>query len=76
MQKLRAVAAGMVAALVVSAGANAQGMRNFDNSWFWGAKAGINTFTPSGHGITSTPDIGIDWLITRTKGGKPIDFSA
>jgi hypothetical protein len=69
MQKLRAVAAAIVAALVVSAGANAQGMRNFDNSWFWGAKAGINTFTPSGHGMTSTANLGIDWLITRTRGG-------
>ncbi|HEX2693995.1 MAG TPA: hypothetical protein VHL12_08110 [Gemmatimonadaceae bacterium] len=69
MQKLRAVAVAMAAALVVSASANAQGMRNFDNSWFWGAKAGINTFTPSGHGTTSTANLGIDWLITRTKGG-------
>lgn len=69
MQKLRAVAVAMTAALVGSASANAQGMRNFDNSWFWGAKAGINTFTPSGHGTTSTANIGIDWLITRTKGG-------
>jgi hypothetical protein len=69
MQKLRAVAVAMAAALVGSASANAQGMRNFDNSWFWGAKAGINTFTPSGHGTTSTANLGIDWLITRTKGG-------
>jgi hypothetical protein len=69
MQKFRAVAVAMAAALVGSASANAQGMRNFDNSWFWGAKAGINTFTPSGHGTTSTANIGIDWLITRTKGG-------
>jgi hypothetical protein len=69
MQKLRVVAVAMVAALVVSAAANAQEMRNFDNSWFWGAKAGINTFTPSGHGTTSTANLGIDWLITRSKGG-------
>jgi hypothetical protein len=69
MQKHRAVAVAMAAALVGSASANAQAMRNFDNSWFWGAKAGINTFTPSGHGTTSTANMGIDWLITRTKGG-------
>jgi hypothetical protein len=69
MQKFRAVAVAMAAALVGSASASAQGMRNFDNSWFWGAKAGINTFTPSGHGTTSTANLGIDWLITRTKGG-------
>ncbi len=69
MQKLRAVAVALVATLVVSASANAQGMRNFDNSWFWGFKSGINTFSAPGHGNTSTVDLGIDWLITRTRGG-------
>lgn len=69
MQMLRAVAVAMAATLVVSASANAQGMRNFDNSWFWGFKSGINTFSAPGHGNTSTVDLGIDWLITRTKGG-------
>jgi hypothetical protein len=69
MQKLRAVAVAMAATLVVSASAQAQGMRNFDNSWFWGFKSGINTFSVPGHGNTSTVDLGIDWMITRTKGG-------
>jgi hypothetical protein len=69
MQKLRAVAVAMVATLVVSAGASAQEMRNFDNSWFWGFKSGINTFSAPGHGNTSTVDLGVDWLITRTRGG-------
>ena len=69
MQKLRAVAVAVVATLVVSASASAQEMRNFDNSWFWGFKSGINTFSAPGHGNTSTVDLGIDWLITRTKGG-------
>jgi hypothetical protein len=69
MQKLRAVAVAMAATLVVSASAHAQGMRNFDNSWFWGFKSGINTFSVPGHGNTSTVDLGIDWMITRTKGG-------
>ena len=69
MQKLRAVVVALVATLVVSASAKAQEMRNFDNSWFWGFKSGINTFSAPGHGNTSTVDLGIDWLITRTKGG-------
>jgi hypothetical protein len=69
MQKLRAVGVALVATLVVSASANAQEMRNFDNSWFWGFKSGVNTFSAPGHGNTSTVDLGIDWLITRTKGG-------
>jgi len=69
MEKFRAVGVALIATLVVSASANAQEMRNFDNSWFWGFKSGINTFAVPGHGNTSTVDLGIDWLITRTKGG-------
>jgi hypothetical protein len=69
MQKFRAVAVAAVATIVVSASANAQEMRNFDNSWFWGFKSGINTFSVPGHGNTSTVDLGVDWVITRTKGG-------
>jgi hypothetical protein len=69
MEKHRAVVVALVATLVVSASANAQGVRNFDNSWFWGFKSGVNTFSVPGHGNTSTVDFGIDWLITRSKGG-------
>ena len=69
MQKLRAVAVAVMATLVVTASASAQGRRNFDNSWFWGFKTGVNTFSAPGSGNTSTVDLGIDWLITRTKGG-------
>lgn len=69
MQKLRSVVVALVAAMVVSAAAQAQAIRDFDNSWFWGAKAGINTFGTAGHGNGTAPNIGIDWLITRSKGG-------
>jgi hypothetical protein len=69
MQKLRAVAVAVVATFVVSASANAQEMKNFDNSWFWGFKSGINSFAVPGHGNTSTVDLGVDWVITRTRGG-------
>ena len=69
MQKLRAVVVALAAPVVVSASARAQENRNFDNSWFWGFKSGINTFSVPGRGNASTVDLGIDWLITRTKGG-------
>jgi hypothetical protein len=69
MQKLRAVAVAVMATFVVTASAGAQQRRNFDNSWFWGFKSGINTFASPGRGNTSTVDLGVDWLITRTKGG-------
>jgi hypothetical protein len=76
MQKLTAVAVGVAATIVISASADAQGVRNFDNSWFWGFKSGINTFSAPGHGNTSTMDLGIDWLITRTKGGLYVSGNA
>jgi hypothetical protein len=69
MQKLRAVVVALAATVVVSAGARAQENRNFDNSWFWGFKSGVNTFAVPGHGNTSTVDLGVDWVITRSKGG-------
>jgi len=69
MQKLKAVAVAVVATLVVSASASAQESRDFDNSWFWGFKSGINTFAAPGHGNTSTVDLGVDWFITRSRGG-------
>jgi len=69
MQKLRAVAVAAVATIVVSASARAQEMKNFDNSWFWGFKSGVNSFAVPGHGNTSTVDLGVDWVITRTRGG-------
>ena len=69
MQKLRAVVVALAATVVVSASARAQENRNFDNSWFWGFKSGVNTFSVPGHGNTSTVDLGIDWVITRSKGG-------
>lgn len=69
MQKLRSVVVALVAAIVVSAAAQAQAIRDFDNSWFWGAKAGVNSFGTAGHGNGTAPNIGIDWVITRSKGG-------
>ena len=69
MQKLKAVAVAAVATIVVSASAHAQEMKNFDNSWFWGFKSGVNSFAVPGHGNTSTVDLGVDWVITRTRGG-------
>lgn len=69
MQKLRIVAIAVAATVVASSGADAQSSRNFENSWFWGAKAGVNTFSQPGSGNTSTANMGLDWLITRKKGG-------
>ncbi|HEY4734795.1 MAG: hypothetical protein ACJ79J_07810 [Gemmatimonadaceae bacterium] len=69
MEKHRVVFVALIATIIGSASAHAQANREFDNSWFWGFKTGINTFAVPGHGNTATPDFGIDWVITRTHGG-------
>lgn len=49
--------------------ASAQTRGNFENSWFWGAKGGIATLSTTGSGSASVPTWGLDWLITRKRGG-------
>lgn len=69
MRSIRALAVAALVALDVSAAA-AQSTRGFKDSWFWGVKGGAMMYqvmsdTNGGLG----PVAGIDWLITRTKGG-------
>lgn len=51
---------------VVSA---AQSNRLFENAWFWGAKAGLMSFSTGNNTSTTAPLIGAEWLITRNKAG-------
>ena len=68
MRLLRA--ATIIAALsLTAADLSAQVRGNFENSWFWGAKAGINTLRANSSGTSSVPTWGLDWLITRKQGG-------
>jgi hypothetical protein len=74
MRAIRALAVAALVALDVAA-AGAQSTRGFKDSWFWGVKAGgmiyqvasdvDNAFSPVG---------GIDWMITRTRGGLYVSF--
>lgn len=75
MRAIRAVAvAAALVALDVSV-ATAQSTRGFNNSWFWGAKAGGHFYQ-----VQSDPDGslsalgGVDWLITRERGGLYVSF--
>jgi hypothetical protein len=51
---------------VVSA---AQSNRLFENAWFWGAKAGLMSFSTGNNTSTTAPLIGAEWLITRNRAG-------
>jgi hypothetical protein len=68
MRHLRATTL-IAAFLLAGTAASAQTRDNFENSWFWGVKGGVNTFSKSGSGNTSVPTWGLEWLITRKQGG-------
>ncbi len=63
------IAALTAAAALAPAAGSAQRPRDFDDSWFWGAKAGVSTFSPTLGSSQSTATYGVDWMITRTRGG-------
>lgn len=74
MRKTSLVTAALfVAALAPSAG-SAQSMREFNDSWFWGVKAGVSTFSPTLGSTHSTASYGAEWLIARTRGGLYVSF--
>ena len=74
MRALRGVAVAALVALSAGA-ADAQSTRNFKDSWFWGLKGGAMFYQ-----VQSDPDgslsplAGVDWLITRTRGGMYASF--
>lgn len=74
MKAIRSLAAAVTVLALVPAGLRAQAVRPFQNSWFWGLKTG-GTFmsAPSQASVTSAM-AGIDWLITRDRGGLYVSF--
>lgn len=65
----RGFAAGLTLGLAVSSAASAQQGRQFEDAWFWGVKGGgVTHGTPQGS-YTNSPLAGIEWLLTRTRGG-------
>ena len=68
MRAIRSLTVAALIALDVSAAA-AQSTRHFEESWFWGAKGGIMSYQVQSSPNSLAPTGGIDWLITRKKGG-------
>lgn len=58
----------------LSVSANAQASRYFDDSWFWGVKSGVATFSPTLGGSETAATYGAEWLITRTNAGLYVSF--
>ena len=68
MRKTRWFIAGLLSAALIPAGATAQRTRDFEDSWFWGVKAGVSTFSPTFGKSETAATYGAEWLITRTHG--------
>jgi hypothetical protein len=60
--------AGVLTVALIPATVSAQRTRDFADSWFWGVKGGVSTFSPTYGDSETAPTFGAEWLITRTHG--------
>jgi hypothetical protein len=67
MRLTRSLATGLasLALLPAIAFAQEQSGRLFQNSWFWGASAGVQTFWTTAVAHQQAPTFGLEWLITQ-----------
>jgi hypothetical protein len=79
MRLLRVLVVATGFAALLAAPSAAQEGRPFRDAWFWGVRGGVLNYSsdadingpPNGKGTDNAgaPMVGIDWLITRTRGG-------
>lgn len=74
MRKTSWLIAALFTAVVAPSVTSAQSAKDFDDSWFWGVKAGVSTFSPTLGSTHSTASYGADWLITRTRAGLYVAY--
>ena len=74
MRTVRWLSLGVALATVLPSAAFAQEGRHFKNAWFWGAKAGITSFSTDRVKNAVAPSLGVEWLITRSRGGLYASF--
>jgi hypothetical protein len=74
MRKTSWLIATLFAAAVAPSVTSAQSAKDFDDSWFWGVKAGVSTFSPTLGSTHSTASYGAEWLITRTRAGLYVSY--
>ena len=72
MRTVRLVASGLALVALLPAAGESQsqpgGARGFKDSWYWGAKTGLLSFSTVTSGSAWAPLIGAEWLITRSRG--------
>lgn len=75
MRSIRALTTALAfAALLPSIGV-AQDGREFKDAWYWGVKTGGYMYSRYAGSATAAPVAGIDWLITRNRGGLYVSYS-
>jgi hypothetical protein len=74
MKKTSLIIATLFAAAVAPCSTSAQSVRDFDDSWFWGVKAGVSTYSPTLGDTHASATYGAEWLITRTRAGLYVSY--
>ncbi|MDB4905826.1 MAG: hypothetical protein JWO05_610 [Gemmatimonadetes bacterium] len=76
MKSTRALALALaLCAVLPTAGAAQQRSTNtFENSWFWGVKGGSMMYSAPTKSNGNGALVGLDWLITRRKGGLYVSY--
>lgn len=69
MRVLRVLAAVTAIAIFATQPLAAQDGRQFKDAWFWGVKAGTMLYSSASTTGAAAPMVGLDWVITRTRGG-------
>ena len=75
MRTIRALALATTVVAALPTIVHAQRGRQFNNSWFWGLKGGGLTLADSGQKYVQAPTVGVEWLITRSRGGLYVSGS-
>lgn len=74
MRMIRGLAAALAIAALVPQTGEAQQGRSFRDAWFWGLKAGGMNFSTASETNRQAALAGVDWVITRTRGGLYVSF--
>lgn len=74
MRMFRGLAAALAIASLAPQSGEAQQGRSFKDAWFWGLKGGGATFSTVMETNQVAPMAGVDWVITRTRGGLYVSY--
>lgn len=75
MRLLRVLAVATSFAGMLAQHAAAQEGRQFKDAWFWGLKGGALVYSSNYNNANSfAPTVGLDWVITRSRGGLYVSF--